>query len=139
MTLDDLSAALPNGFHDAELQRLMIDYTKQKAHFIVDIWVGDMSTEQHEAYRLAEITLSGLIFWVSEPPDAAYRNDAAGGETIDIGPFEGFNGQTAVKLPPPVPDGAFANRIFLTGRNSFHYVAAYNAALVWLGNQTIRE
>ncbi len=137
-TLDDLSASLPNGFHDAELQRLVIDYMKREAKFIVDIWVGDMGTEQREVYRLAEVTLSGLLFWVSEPPDANYLYDVAGGERIDIGSLAELKERGTLKLPP-VPEYAFANWIFLTEWNTFHYVAAQSAGLIWIGDKTVRE
>ena len=71
MTFDDLAISLPNGFHDAELKSIMIDYTRREARLILDIWVADdVSMEEREAYRPAEVTLSGLLFWVSEPPDA---------------------------------------------------------------------
>lgn len=134
-TLDDLSATLPNGFHDAELQRLLIDYTKREAKIIADIWIADMTTDQREAYRLAEITLSGLLFWVSEPPDAKYPFDATGGERIDVGPLTELSNKSSLKLPP-IPDGAFANWVFLTEWNAFIYVAAREATLKWLGERT---
>jgi hypothetical protein len=137
-TLDDLSASLPNGFHDAELQRLEIDYMKREAKFIVDIWVGDMGTEQREVYRLAEVTLSGLLFWVSEPPDASYPYDVAGGERIDIGSLAALKERGNLKLPP-IPNDAFENYIFLTEWNACHYIAAQDARLIWLGENTLRE
>jgi len=136
-TLDDLSANLPNGFHDAKLKRLLIDYAKREARFIADIWVGDISTEQREAYRLAEITLSGLLFWVSEPPATNQASDTAGGERIDIGSLSELKEKPSLNLPL-VPDSAFVNWVFITEWNAFFYVAAQDAALKWLNESRVR-
>ncbi len=135
-TLDDVSATLPNGFHDAKLKRLLIDYAKREARFIIDIWVGDMSMEQREVYRLAEISLSGLLFWISEPPAANPTFDT-GGERIDIGSLAELSKKPCLDLPF-VPEGAFVNWVFLTEWNAFNYVAAQDAELTWLGDRTVR-
>jgi len=137
-TLDDLSASLPNGFHDAELQRFAIDYTKREALLIVDVWVGDVSSEQREACRLAEVVLSGLFFWVSEAPDPNYDFDTAGGERIDIGPLAKLRGKSSLKLPP-VPDGVFVSWMLFNEWNAFIYIAARAARLNWIGETTVRK
>jgi hypothetical protein len=139
MTFDDLAISLPSGFHDAELKSLTIDYTKREARLILDVWVADdLNSEEREAYRLAEVILSGLLFWVSEPPDVRYPFNKAGGKRIDIGPMKLLKERDFVKLPP-IPDDAFVNWIFVSDWNAFIYVAAQDAALKWLGEKTVRQ
>jgi len=141
MTLDELAASLPNGFHDAELSALTIDYTKSEARLVLDVWIGDMGAKpdgEREAYRLAELALSGLLFWVSEPPHADYPYDIASGLKIDIGPLERCDGKDRAKLPP-IPVGAFENWVFVDDWNAFAYVAAKDASLKWLSDKTIRH
>jgi hypothetical protein len=40
MTLEELENALPNGLHDAGVNRINVDY---ESTFDVEIWVGDMN------------------------------------------------------------------------------------------------
>lgn len=134
MTLDELAVSLPNGFHDAIVYTIAIDYLRHQARFDLDIWVGNLDandSEQREAYKRAELTLSGLEFWATEPPDASYpyRQDCL---TIDIGPMHALAAPVSSKLPPIPPD-AFANWIFVSEWNAFIYLAAKDAQLAWTG------
>jgi hypothetical protein len=60
-----LEEELPNGLHDALLRAISIDVVGQLAELDVDIWVGDLDSDNvaiREAYRAARIRLSGLGF-----------------------------------------------------------------------------
>ena len=138
MTLDDLALSLPNGFHDAELEKLTIDYAKAEARLILDVWVAeDMNPREREAYRLAEVTLFGLLFWVTDPPDARYPYQMAGSKRIDSGPMDTLTKNDLLKLLPVTAD-AFVNWIFVSDWNAFIYVAAQDTMLKWLGKRTVR-
>jgi len=45
MNLEDIENGLPNGFHDAFLQRVIIDYAKREATLNVSVWVGEVLSE----------------------------------------------------------------------------------------------
>jgi hypothetical protein len=139
MTLDELAPSIPNGFHDAELNTFAIDYTRREARLILDIWVADdlQNPDEIETYRLAELALSGLAFWISEPPDANYPYGEAGELIIDIGPMASLESKRSAQLPAP-PAGAFVNWIFVANWNAFIYVAAEDARLEWLSGRTVR-
>jgi hypothetical protein len=131
MTLDELIRSLPNGFHDARLARLSIDFVRREARLELDIWVAeDLSPEQRETYRSAEVVLSGLLFWVSEPPRGTGPFDVAGPETIDVGAMDGLAPEKRPSLPP-VPSQVFVGWIYFGRRNAFDYVAARDARLIW--------
>jgi hypothetical protein len=139
MTLDELAGSIPNGFHDAELHSFTIDYKKCEARLVLDIWVADdvKKPDEIEAYRLAEVILSGLAFWVSEPPDDHYSPSQAGPLRIDTGSMATLERKKALRLPA-LPKGAFANWIFVTDWNAFIYLAAEDAQLRWLGDNAVR-
>jgi len=136
MTLDELYATLPNGFHDAEFLKLTIDYQKAEAQLVLDVWVAEsMEADEREAYRLAELTLSGLLYWVADPPNDGEPLDDISYEIIDMGPLSAVE---KAKAFPELPAGAFANYIFLVISNTFIYVAARGAALKWIGEKKLR-
>jgi hypothetical protein len=60
MTLEDLENTLPNGLHDAEVQRIEVDYALRKLTLEVAVRVGDMGEppERREAYKSARIEIS---------------------------------------------------------------------------------
>ena len=136
MTLDELAASLPNGLHDAELSAIALDFAKREARLSLDIWIGD--DEVLEAYQQAEVTLSGLIFWMSEAPDASYPYELAEAITIDSGPLSQLPAEKRPQLPP-ITTTAFLNWIFVVDWNAFIYLAAEDASLRWIGERTIRQ
>jgi hypothetical protein len=136
MTIDELDALLPNGLHDAKLESVAIDFGARTARLDLDIWVGD--DEEREAYRRAQITLSGLLFWVSEPPDPLYPFSSPRAMWIDAGPLTDKIPEKQPALPP-IPQAAFANWIFVRDWNSFIYVAAIDSSLTWLGEGAIPD
>jgi hypothetical protein len=134
MTLDDLAASLPNGFHDSALKVVVIDYVNREAKLSLEIWMADCdaaSAADREAYRQAEVSLSGLVFWVCEPLSAGYPYDGKGEVTIDIGSVETLTRPPSPTLPS-TPVGCFVNWIYVRAWNAFIYVAAHDAKLTWL-------
>ncbi len=122
MTLDDIALELPNGFHDALLRTLTIDYVSHRATLALRVWVGDAhaATEaEREAYRPATLTVSGLAWCIVESPEPV--TDGTGdGLWIDAGPVSNLKDKPAL---PTVPDGAFAWWIFVRQWNAFMYIA----------------
>jgi len=48
MTLELLADSLPGGFHDTQISSVSIDYVKREARLIIDLSVGDQSSEDEE-------------------------------------------------------------------------------------------
>ena len=85
MTFEEVAASLPNGFHDAELQRFEMDYVHRTLRFDLAIWIGDMDdSRRRELYRPARLTLDDVAFLVIEPPDINYPWLKAGPIRIDL-------------------------------------------------------
>jgi len=133
MTIDELAASLPNGFHDARLKAVSIDYVNCVATLELDVWIGELeaaSYSEREKYRPGRVRLSGLIFWVCEPPGIGYPYDIGRGLRIDTGTMQTLATPPSMPLPS-APQECFINWIFVADWNAFIYVAARDALLTW--------
>lgn len=136
---DKIELSLPNGFHDAELQKLEIDYVTMEAQVTLDIWIGQMNdSELRESYRKAVLILSGLKFWINDAPSSDYPYDVNGGITVDLGSIANLEEACKAHLPP-IPEGAFANYFYVNDWNSLIFFAAMDASLIWIGDRTVRH
>ncbi len=133
MTLEELADTLPNGLHDAQVSSVSIDYVRREARLIIDLWVGVPSEEEEvrDAYREGELKLSGLVYWIIEPPDVSYPFGESKQLWVDAGSLGSASFKPSVKLPEPLPSGAFASWIFVQDWNSFMFVAAMDVSLEW--------
>ena len=136
MTFEETAAALPNGFHDAELQQFEMDYVHRKLRFDLVVWIGDMDdSRRRELYRPARLTLDDVAFLVIEPPDVNYPWLKAGRIRIDAG--EGQPPQSSSTLPV-APAGIRTTWIYLEELNTFLLFSAGNASLEWTGPEVDR-
>ena len=136
MTFDEVAASLPNGFHDAELQRFEMDYVHRTLRFDLVVWIGNMDDSlRREIYRPARLTLEDVAFLVIEPPDTNYPWLRAGPIKIDTG--EGQARQSSSTLPV-APAGARTTWMYLEELNRFLLFSAGNASLEWTGPEIDR-
>jgi hypothetical protein len=126
---DTPASQLPNGFHDAFLRRLSVNYTERTLTLDVDFCYGDpdgSSEAEREAYRRGEVVISGLVWCIIEPPAAQPTAMRSEGAWIDAGPVSDLKKKPAL---PEVPAGAFLWWLFNRDSNSFIYIAATDASL----------
>jgi hypothetical protein len=136
MTFEETAAALPNGFHDAELQHFEMDYVHRKLRFDLVVWIGDIDdSRRRELYRPARLTLDDVAFLVIEPPDVNYPWLKAGRIRIDAG--ERHPGQSSSTLPV-APVGTRTTWMYLGELNTFLLFSARNALLEWTGPEVDR-
>jgi hypothetical protein len=136
VTLQDVADTLPNGFHDAELRRLEIDYFRRTLCFDLDMWIGQMSdVRARELYRPSRLTLDKLAFIVLEPPTFSYQWNEAGSIRIDAG--EGVPSKCSSKIPD-APEGTLTSWMFLVELNAFLLFACGQASLEWTGPEENR-
>lgn len=132
-TIPEIDATLPNGFHDAELQSCTIDYVGQTVTFDLEIWIGDLSSDNEqvrERYRRARLVVTGLAFCHLEMPDPTYPFQEAGPLRIDLSDPD-------PQLPDlrKLPEGAFASRFYVSNWNAFIQLAGRDASLSWIGDE----
>jgi hypothetical protein len=136
MTFDELIHSFPNGFHDAELRRLEMDYERRCLAIDLVLWIGDRDDHgRRETYRAARVTLSRVAFLVIEPPDTGYDWLTPGRVTIDAGP--GCPPQSDARLPES-PEGNSTSWVYLGEMNRFLLFSASEATLEWIGPEENR-
>jgi hypothetical protein len=134
MTLEEIDASLPAGFHDAWIKSIAADYTKRRAMIELDIWIAegpDDDEVQRNAYRPAEVMIEGLQFLAMEPPVSRPQAPTAMGLEVD---FEAGPQKWTHASQRHLPKDCFASRFYVHAWCSFIYVAARTAALAWKGN-----
>ena len=123
---EDLERTLPNGFHDAELVTVHVDYSRAEAIFELDIDTEEPAngTQMVEEYRRARVTFLGLKLFALDPPGHAGPFVVS---TVTSGPGDPPQSSTL----PHLPDDVFRAWFFLTSFNSFVRIAAREVRLEW--------
>lgn len=83
---DAIRDSLPNGFHDAILNRMTLDFCAKEAFFEFRFWVGSMDRPAgagREARRDGILRLTGVTRVEVGAPDARYEVDAQTGIVVD--------------------------------------------------------
>lgn len=136
MTFDEVAASLPNGFHDAELQRFEMDYVHRTLQFDVVVWIGNMDDPgRRELYRPARLTLDNVAFLVIEPPDTNYPWSRAGRIRIDAGTGQPRQSSSTLPAAPTETQTAW---LYLEELNRFLLFSAGTASLEWTGPEVNR-
>lgn len=119
MTLAELDQSLPNGFHDAQFERIEIDYAQRRVTFATRLWTGD--EVERERREQGTLVVEGLAFISMDRPDSKYPFAQREYLWVDHCPPQ-------EKLPEGlVPDGCFASAFFVNEWNSFILVVAREA------------
>jgi hypothetical protein len=129
MTFEEIENNLPNGFHDARINKINLDYVKRVATFDLEICVLDSEDETPEDYRAAKLTLLGLLFCVIEAPESTYPYYEGKSLCVDAG-SSNLGKSSLTRLPEPLPEGAFAHWFFVNNWNAFIHVAAMDAQII---------
>jgi hypothetical protein len=131
LNLEELNNKLPNGFHDAKLLSIQLDYIARTATLHLSLWVGSMEAPpgpNREKYQAAILNLSGLCFCSIEPPDPGYPFLPKGKpSSVDGDPAKGDHFPSLPALSARLPEGAWCYRFFVVDWNAFIYVAAKDA------------
>jgi hypothetical protein len=123
LTFQELATSLPNGFHDAELRKVHIDYEGQQV--ILDLNLdASLNKNEPERYRRARVTFSGVVFVSIDPPADA---------TMEVSMISVGSGQpmTAPSRLPDIPKDCFLCWVFVVGSNSFIRLAARSVTHQW--------
>jgi hypothetical protein len=132
MTFQDLENSLPNGFHDAKLKSVSIDYVERLLTMQMEILVGTPEAKDRDEYRNATLTVTGLYFYVIEPPAVNYPFITKH-RPIRVSGDEGWpDSLTDLAASLAQTNPAFTyHRFFSDNWNSFIYVAADDVQLSW--------
>src|SRR4051794_40733608 len=105
MTFDEIERQLPWGLHDADLDRLEIDWMTARA--VLDIRVK--MTKKQDIDRPGRLTVSGLVFCSVDPPviDPVRGCEVRPSTGLSIDTGEGAGDAEAGASLPIQPDGTF--------------------------------
>jgi len=134
-SLREIDYDLPNGFHDAHLEVVTINFASNSAELTLELWVGDLNAETEEeieVYRRAKLCLADLVYFVIDPPGAGYAPPLGGLLWIDAGDATDESNSEHLKPRSELPDDAFAYWFWVGPWNSHFHVAAKGASLEWL-------
>jgi len=139
MTLEEFDSILPNGFHDARLVRLTLDYLNRTATLHMQLFVGSPESENPEEYKAAIISLTGLCFFSIDLPDPNEQFVPDGSPVSISGYSEDSTGLLKPnesiaeinKLLKNCPPGSSSYRFYSHDWNSFIHIACADANLEW--------
>jgi hypothetical protein len=130
MTFEELENTLPNGFHDAKIVRITLDFPDGNLLMNMQILV-DSSKHGNEQYALAELRAGGLFFCFIDPPDPTYPFRPNGKALRVSGAPESTESRAIEDLLARLPEGITAYRFFADQWNSFIHVAASDIGISW--------
>jgi hypothetical protein len=122
MTIEDIEQLLPNGFHDSYITALHVNYAQRTVEIDMKIWVSDAEAADPDEYQPLKLSLSGLLYFVIEPPD---HPDTSEPWLVDGGSSEVATSPS--RLLRPLPTGAFTYWFFVNNWNSYIHIAALTA------------
>ena len=135
MTLDELDKTLPNGFHDAEVAAVELDYVGRTAKFRMSLLVGspDDPVPERDARQRAVLSVTGLYFCAIEPPDPNYPFASGKSVVVSGDPAEPDHLPSLPALMGKLPAGTWCYRFFVVDWNSFMHIAARDAEVTFTG------
>jgi hypothetical protein len=132
MTFEELDQSLPNGFHDAEIRKIEVDFTTPSIVIGMNLHVGAADDPDPERYRAGTVTIDVPYVFFIEPPDAAYHfipNGSpinASGNSVKAG-----QNPKVDRLLGVLPPNATSYLFFLDDWNSSIYLSGASAKFSW--------
>ena len=131
--IEAIEANLPNGFHDALLRELHVDYVAHRAVFALDVLTSTPESERDQEYRRGELTILDALFIIVDPPGMHCSLKRTSPSRIDCG--SGQPSTAPIELPT-IPAGYFLHWFFIDDLNAFVRVAARSATFNWLNDKS---
>jgi hypothetical protein len=132
MTFEELDQKYPNGFVDAEITALALDYKNRSATFHMNLRGNPPDGKDRDVYQRAVLIAREFYYVSIEPPDPDHlfipkrSMVQVTGYPEDPEKFSLFD-----YLKPKLPKGGFCCRFFVHDWNSFIHIAAVDAELTW--------
>lgn len=122
MTIEEIENVLPNGFHDAVICSIFVDYNAKKAIFDINVNISNANNESTAVFNSGKLFLSGLHYLALEPPDEAYLVDS-----VEQGLWIASSAPIPSSKDQKNTMGSFTHRFFINNWNSFIVLSAVDA------------
>jgi hypothetical protein len=132
MTFDELDTRFANGFDDARITAVTVDYGARRTTFQLDLRGSSPDSPDRDVYASAVLTAREIYYLSIEPP-APDQIFAPGGDWIVVDgiPEDPHHFPLFAHLQPKLRPGAFCCRFCVHDWNSFIHVAAAEADFSW--------
>ena len=132
MTFEELDQRYPNGFVDAEIASLIVDYQNRTATLHLNLRGNSPDSPDRNVYERAVLVARQFYYFSIEPPDPDHlfypkRSIQIDGYSEDPRQFPLFE-----QLKPKLSAGAFCCRFFVHDWNSFIHLAAETGQFSWV-------
>lgn len=132
MTFDELEQSLPNGFHDAAIREITVDFIRRSVTVSIDLLTGHPSSPDPESYRAGRLQIAPIYLFFIEPPDPRYSFIPNGAHVkVDGGCVKVGQSAETDSLLPVLPRSATMYRFFLEKWNAFLYLAGESVEFSW--------
>jgi len=128
MTFDDWDNKLPNGFHDAKISNLEIDYARRT----MTLHMRLLALVRGE-YIAAVVRVSGLQFCSIGAPSPEYSFQRPSPITVSGDPAKSDHLPELDALTPSFPKDVASYRFFVHDWNNFIYIAAADVDVTVVG------
>jgi len=138
---DEISDSLPNGFHDALLKSIFINYESDEIRLNLDICIGnpdDPIEEKRDQYMSGILEFYGIKFFISEAPNPVVPWQKNEELLINIEGIDSLPEKMRSNLPKFNQTDFFAVWIYISNFNCFLYICARSAKFIFdlLGSKT---
>jgi hypothetical protein len=134
MTFEELDGRFPNGFDDAEITAITVDYTRRVATLQLNLRGNSPDSPDRDIYSRAVLTARGIYYVSIDPPDPDHLFGSERDKiTVDGLPEDPHDFPLFARLKPKLPVGAFCCRFFVHDWNSFIHIGAADAEFSWVG------
>jgi hypothetical protein len=129
MTLEELDVSLPNGLHDAQIERMDIDYLHARLTLSVQVLFGlpAQPDSAREEYRVGALMFHGVQFVSIEfpQPGSAFQQPGELWFSYERTPSEVI----PVGVASTLPSGALCYSMFVRDWLSYIHVAATDVSI----------
>jgi hypothetical protein len=136
MTFQELEQKLPNGFHDAAIRKIQLDFMGRSVEIEMDILMAGPDDPDPELCRVGKLRMAPTYLLFIEPPDPRYSFIPDGGSLkVDGDSVKVGQNAEVDRLLPTLPKNATTYRFFLEKWNAFLYLAGGGVEFSWEGDQ----
>lgn len=132
MTFEELDALYPNGFDDAYVDSLCMDYQYRTAELQLSLRGNPPYSPNEHEYQRALLVLRDFYYFVVEPPDTDHLWCPVRSIQINGYPEDGNQFPLFEHLKEKLSAGAFCCRFYVHDWNSYIHMAAKDAQFSWV-------
>ncbi len=132
MNLIEIEQSLPNGFHDAYLNQLALDFARHEAELSLEVLIGTDDQPGSDKYRKCRLTFHDYAIVMIEPAVAHRDIGKARGLGVDRTELDDEDRLAVAKTGYKIPSDNFWLALFIYEWNSRIIINARDASLEFL-------